>query len=100
MKIYGYIRVSAGNQNEDRQLIAMKNAQVPRNNIFLDKQSGCNFDRPMYRKMSNPFCHTLKYRNKKESNENCGTTIITFFSLLFLSLNLMTLPFGCAFLFC
>ena len=40
MKIYGYIRVSAGNQNEDRQLIAMKNAQVPRNNIFLDKQSG------------------------------------------------------------
>ena len=41
MKIYGYIRVSAGNQNEDRQLIAMKNAQVPRNNIFLDKQSGC-----------------------------------------------------------
>ena len=50
MKIYGYIRVSAGNQNEDRQLIAMKNAQVPRNNIFLDKQSGCNFDRPMYRK--------------------------------------------------
>ena len=92
MKIYGYIRVSAGNQNEDRQLIAMKNAQVPRNNIFLDKQSGCNFDRP--------FCHTLKYRNKKESNENCGTTIITFFSLLFLSLNLMTLPFGCAFLFC
>ena len=53
MKIYGYIRVSAGNQNEDRQLIAMKNVQVPRNNIFLDKQSGCNFDRPMYRKMSN-----------------------------------------------
>ncbi|MBQ9049094.1 MAG: recombinase family protein [Lachnospiraceae bacterium] len=51
MKIYGYIRVSAGDQNEDRQLIAMKNAQVPRNNIFLDKQSGCNFDRPMYRKM-------------------------------------------------
>ena len=51
MNIYGYIRVSSCDQNEDRQLIAMRNARVPAKNIFMDKQSGCDFDRPMYRKM-------------------------------------------------
>ena len=51
MNIYGYIRVSSCDQNEDRQLIAMRNARVPSKNIFVDKQSGRDFDRPMYRKM-------------------------------------------------
>ena len=51
MSIYGYIRVSSKEQNEDRQLIAMRNAQVPEKSIFLDKQSGKDFERPMYKKM-------------------------------------------------
>ena len=51
MNIYGYIRVSSCDQNEDRQLIAMRNARVPSKNIFMDKQSGRDFNRPMYRKM-------------------------------------------------
>ncbi len=51
MKTYGYIRVSATDQNEDRQIIAMENAQVPRRNVYMDKISGKDFDRPMYKKM-------------------------------------------------
>ena len=49
MTIYGYIRVSTREQNEDRQLIALQAAGVPPGNIFLDKQSGKDFDRPQYR---------------------------------------------------
>lgn len=49
--IYGYIRVSSYDQNEDRQMVAMQKAKVPRKNIYMDKQSGKDFDRPMYKKM-------------------------------------------------
>ena len=48
---YGYIRVSTREQNEDRQLIAMRDAAVPEENIFMDKQSGKDFDRPQYKKL-------------------------------------------------
>ena len=51
MSIYGYIRVSSCDQNEDRQLIAMENVRIPPKNIYIDKQSGQDFDRPMYKKM-------------------------------------------------
>ena len=51
MSVYGYIRVSSREQNEDRQLGAIGKAHVPRRNIFMDKQSGKDFDRPMYKKM-------------------------------------------------
>ncbi len=51
MSVYGYIRVSTKEQNEDRQLAAMNMAQVPKRNIFIDKQSGKDFERPMYKKM-------------------------------------------------
>ena len=47
--IYGYVRVSTKEQNEDRQMIAMWETGVPRTNIFMDKQSGKDFDRPQYR---------------------------------------------------
>lgn len=47
--IFGYIRVSTREQNEDRQLIAMREAGVPERGIFMDKQSGKDFDRPGYR---------------------------------------------------
>ena len=49
--VYGYIRVSTHDQNEDRQLIALKEAGVTDRNIFLDKQSGKDFNRPQYKKM-------------------------------------------------
>ncbi len=48
---YGYIRVSTKDQNEDRQLIAMQQVPVPTRNIFADKQSGKDFERPMYKRM-------------------------------------------------
>ncbi len=48
---YGYVRVSTREQNEDRQMIALNNLRIPPKNIFMDKQSGKDFDRPMYRQM-------------------------------------------------
>ena len=51
MKEYGYIRVSTKDQNEDRQTKAMKDANVPEENIFLDKQSGKDFARPGYQSL-------------------------------------------------
>jgi DNA invertase Pin-like site-specific DNA recombinase len=48
---YGYVRVSSKDQNEDRQLIAMQEFGVPEQNIFRDKQSGKDFDRPAYQKL-------------------------------------------------
>lgn len=47
--VYGYVRVSSMEQNEDRQMIALKGAGVNRNHIFLDKQSGKDFQRPQYK---------------------------------------------------
>ena len=49
--IYGYIRVSTREQNEDRQLIALREMSVPEKNIFMDKQSGKDFNRPQYKKL-------------------------------------------------
>ena len=49
--IYGYIRVSTREQNEDRQLIALREMSVPEKNIFIDKQSGKDFNRPQYKKL-------------------------------------------------
>ena len=46
--VYGYVRVSTREQNEDRQMVALKEVQVPEENIYIDKQSGKNFNRPMY----------------------------------------------------
>ena len=51
MNIYGYIRVSSRDQNEDRQLLSLKQIGVLEKNIYLDKQSGRDFNRPQYRKM-------------------------------------------------
>lgn len=51
MKIYGYVRVFSHDQNEERQLITMAEKEVPKKNIFIDKQSGKDFNRPNYKKM-------------------------------------------------
>lgn len=49
--IYGYIRVSSRDQNEDRQLLAIQQLSIAQENIFIDKQSGKDFQRPQYKKM-------------------------------------------------
>lgn len=49
--IYGYVRVSSTDQNEDRQMIALSEVGVPKKNIFMDKMSGKDFDRPQYQKL-------------------------------------------------
>ena len=51
MKTYGYIRVSSTDQNEGRQLVAMSAKKVPRQNLYMDKQSGKDFQRPHYKRM-------------------------------------------------
>ena len=48
---YGYIRVSTREQNEDRQLLAMRELSIPEENVFLDKQSGKDFRRPQYQRL-------------------------------------------------
>ncbi len=50
-KTYGYVRVSSQDQNEERQLIALKEKLVDPKYTFIDKQSGKDFDRPQYKKM-------------------------------------------------
>ena len=50
-KVYGYIHVSSADQNEDRQLVALRSCKVPECNLFVDKQSGKDFERPEYRRM-------------------------------------------------
>lgn len=49
--IYGYVRVSSRDQNEDRQLIAMREINVPEKNIYIDKQSGKDFERPRFKEL-------------------------------------------------
>ncbi|WP_337672527.1 recombinase family protein, partial [Gallintestinimicrobium sp.] len=50
-KYLGYMRVSSREQNEERQRIALLERGVSNDNIYMDKQSGKNFDRPQYKKM-------------------------------------------------
>ena len=51
MSTYGYIRVSSRDQNEDRQWIALHEAGVPDENVYIDKQSGKDFNRPQYKRL-------------------------------------------------
>ena len=48
---YGYVRVSSTDQNEERQIIALRNSGICPEKIFVDKQSGKDFNRPMYQRM-------------------------------------------------
>ncbi len=50
-KIYGYVRVSSTDQNEDRQMIALREIGVAEKDIYIDKQSGKDFNRPQYKKL-------------------------------------------------
>ena len=51
MNIYGYIRVSSRDQNEDRQVLALRGMSVPEKNLYADRQSGKDFERPQYKRM-------------------------------------------------
>ena len=51
MSVYGYVRVSSVDQNEDRQLVEMKKIGISNKHIYVDKQSGKDFDRPKYKSM-------------------------------------------------
>ena len=50
-RVFGYVRVSSVSQKEDRQLIAMQQKCVPKKNIFVDMQSGKDFNRPRYQEL-------------------------------------------------
>jgi len=50
-KVLGYVRVSSYEQNEDRQVIALKEMGVPEKQIYIDKQSGKDFERPQYKRL-------------------------------------------------
>jgi len=56
MTEYGYVRVSATDQNEDRQLIAMSELNIPMKRVFTDKQSGKDFERPAYKALLKILC--------------------------------------------
>ena len=51
LKFYGYMRCSSREQNEDRQRIALKEMGVPEKQIYMDKQSGKDFNRPQYKRL-------------------------------------------------
>lgn len=50
-KTYGYVRVSSRTQNEDRQLVAMQEVGISKSRIYVDKQSGKDFERPAYKRL-------------------------------------------------
>ena len=50
-RVYGYIRVSSKDQNEDRQRRAMQEFGISENCLYMDKQSGKDFDRPQYKRL-------------------------------------------------
>ena len=51
MATYGYVRVSSREQNEDRQLDALRGMEIEERNIFIDQQSGKDFERPQYKRL-------------------------------------------------
>lgn len=50
-EIYGYVRVSSIDQNEERQIVELSKRNVLSKNIYIDKQSGKSFERPQYKKL-------------------------------------------------
>ena len=77
-KIYGYIRVSTREQNEDRQVIALREVGVPERNVYIDKQSGKDFERPQYRKMVRKLKKTICSISR--ASTVWGVTILKFWS--------------------
>ncbi len=76
--LYGYIRVSSREQNEDRQILALKELSIPEKNLFIDKQSGKDFERPQYRKMVRKLKKTICSISR--ASTVWGVTILKFWS--------------------
>lgn len=76
--IYGYIRVSTRDQNEDRQLIALRELKIPEKNIFMDKQSGKDFNRPQYKRLVRKLKKTICSISR--ASTVWGVTILKFWS--------------------
>ena len=76
--LYGYIRVSTREQNEDRQILALKELSIPEKNLFIDKQSGKDFERPQYRKMVRKLKKTICSISR--ASTVWGATILKFWS--------------------
>ena len=76
--VYEYIRVSTREQNEDRQILELKDLSIPEKNLFIDKQSGKDFERPQYRKMVRKLKKTT-YSISRASTV-WGVTILKFWS--------------------
>ena len=70
--IYGYVRVSSRDQNEDRQRMAFATLRIPEKNIYMDKQSSKGFERPQYRKM----VRKLKKEKKHIVFYRSGTNVL------------------------
>ncbi len=67
MSIYGYVRVSSREQNEERQIIALWEMGVSEKNVYIDKQSGKDFERPVLSYFS-PACFSLKNQQRYLKN--------------------------------
>lgn len=65
MGVYGYVRVSSRDQNEERQMIALRGAGVSEKNIYLDKQSGKDFDRLQYKRLLKKLKRVYLFVKKK-----------------------------------
>lgn len=76
--LYGYIRVSTREQNEDRQILALKDLSIPEKNLFIDKQSGKDFERPQYRKMVRKLKKTICSISR--ASTVWGVTILKFWN--------------------
>ena len=50
-KCFGYVRVSSKDQNVERQLVAMEHLKIPEKNLYVEKISGKDFDRPEYKRL-------------------------------------------------
>lgn len=73
-KTYSYIRVSTKDQNEDRQLLSMEELHIPDKNIFIDKQSGKDFNRPQYKRLLRKLKKTICSLSKALTGLD-GTTV-------------------------
>ena len=74
MTIYGYVRVSSIDQNEERQMIALHQVGVEDKHIFMDKQSGKDFECPQYKKMVKKMRHgDLLYPRSSDTRRAVST---------------------------
>ena len=80
MKIYGYVRVSSADQNEDRQLMAMKELGIPPNRIYMDKQSGKDFERIGYKNNENQKKKRCATVNSSNLPVNAAFFVVCLFS--------------------